>query len=147
MHKQAPNPHQTALEIELDALEMPPTAAAGDQVKEPTTLTIRVPQLVPVYTVTLQRSDLVSLRNRAMIRCPGDAATLLWDRLKDADREIFLVLLLDTKNAVIGINTVSIGILDSALVHPREVFKPASIANAAAILLAHNHPSGAPRSA
>lgn len=55
------------------------------------------------------------------------------------------MLLLDTQNRVIGINTVSIGILDSSLVHPREVYKPAIIANASAsIILAHNHPSGDP---
>ena len=55
-----------------------------------------------------------------------------------------MVLMLDTKNRVIGINTVSVGILDSALVHPREVFKPAILCNASSIILAHNHPSGDP---
>ena len=64
--------------------------------------------------------------------------------LKETDREHFVVVLLDTKSAVIGITTVSIGILDSALVHPREVYKPAILSNAAAIILAHNHPSGDP---
>jgi DNA repair protein RadC len=53
-------------------------------------------------------------------------------------------LLLDIKNKVIGINTVSIGNLNSSIVHPREVFKPAILSNAASILLAHNHPSGDP---
>ena len=57
---------------------------------------------------------------------------------------IMLVLMLDTKQHVIGINTVSIGSLDSSLAHPREVFKPAIIANPASIILAHNHPSGDP---
>jgi DNA repair protein RadC len=69
---------------------------------------------------------------------------LLQSFLAGADRENFVVLLLDTKNKVVGINTVSIGTLNSAVVHPREVFKPAILANAASIILAHNHPSGDP---
>lgn len=65
--------------------------------------------------------------------------------MQGLDRENFVVLLLDTKNKVIGINTVSIGTLNSSLVHPREVFKPAILASAAALILAHNHPSGDPK--
>jgi DNA repair protein RadC len=53
-----------------------------------------------------------------------------------------VVVLLNTKNAVIASPTVSIGTLSSSLIHPREVFKPAVHAGAAAIILAHNHPSG-----
>jgi DNA repair protein RadC len=52
--------------------------------------------------------------------------------------------MLDTKNRLIGINTVSVGILDSRIVHPREVFKPAILSNAAGIIVGHNHPSGDP---
>ena len=58
------------------------------------------------------------------------------------DREMFVVLLLDGKNQVLGFNIVSIGSLTAALVHPREVFKPVILANAAAVILLHNHPSG-----
>ena len=54
-------------------------------------------------------------------------------------------MLLDRKNTGIGINTVAVGSLTAAVVHPREVFKPALLANAAAILCAHNHPSGDPQ--
>ena len=52
--------------------------------------------------------------------------------------------MLDTKNQVIGINTVAIGVLSSCPIHPREVFKPAILANAAGVILVHNHPSGDP---
>jgi len=58
------------------------------------------------------------------------------------DREQFCVLLLDAKNKNIGLNIVSTGSLSSASVHPREVLKPAILANASAMILAHNHPSG-----
>jgi DNA repair protein RadC len=50
--------------------------------------------------------------------------------------------MLDQKNQVIGLHTVSIGSLTASIVHPRECFKPAILSNAAAIILAHNHPSG-----
>jgi DNA repair protein RadC len=53
--------------------------------------------------------------------------------------------MLDQKNKVIGIHTVSMGSLTASVVHPREVFKPAILSNAAAIILAHNHPSGQPQ--
>lgn len=62
----------------------------------------------------------------------------------DRDREAFIVLLLDVKHRVIAEEVVTIGILDGSLVHPREVFKAAIVANAAAIIIAHNHPSGDP---
>ena len=55
------------------------------------------------------------------------------------------MLLLNRKNAVIGINTVSVGSITASVVHPREVFKPAILANAAAVICAHNHPSGDPQ--
>jgi DNA repair protein RadC len=60
------------------------------------------------------------------------------------DREHFLAIILDGRNHMIGFNLISIGTLTTALVHPREVFKAAILANAAAIILVHNHPSGDP---
>ena len=58
------------------------------------------------------------------------------------DREQFCVILLNTKNEIIGLNIVSTGNLSSAPVHPREVLKPAILCNASAMILCHNHPSG-----
>ncbi len=55
-----------------------------------------------------------------------------------------MVLLLNNKNKIIGIHTVTVGTLDASLTHPREIFKAAFLANAASIVLAHNHPSGDP---
>jgi DNA repair protein RadC len=78
---------------------------------------------------------------RPIISGPQDVYELLKGRLAHLDRERFVVLLLNTKNAVIESHTVSIGTLSSALVHPREIFKPAIQASAASIILAHNHPS------
>ncbi len=99
---------------------------------------------VPVYRVQLVREGEQPLPERRQIQKPQDAAQLFSAFLQDKDREHFVVLMLDTKNRVIGLNVVSIGILDSALVTPREVFKPAILANAACVILCHNHPSGDP---
>jgi DNA repair protein RadC len=57
------------------------------------------------------------------------------------DREHFVVILLNQKNRVIGVNTVSVGSLTASICHPREVFKGAILANAASIICGHNHPS------
>ena len=62
----------------------------------------------------------------------------------DADRELFHVLMLDSKNTLIGATLISQGSLSSSVVHPREVFKAAILANSAAVILLHNHPSGCP---
>jgi DNA repair protein RadC len=79
---------------------------------------------------------------RPVISGPPDVDALLRGRMAHLDRERFVVVLLNTKNAVIASPTVSIGTLSSSLVHPREVFRPAVHAGAAAVILAHNHPSG-----
>ena len=78
------------------------------------------------------------------IASPEDAAEIAAKHFEDmaSDREVFSVMLLDIKNRVIGINVVSIGSLSTSVVHPREVFKAAILANAASIILTHNHPSG-----
>lgn len=78
------------------------------------------------------------------ISSPRDAALILADFLAGVDREHLVVLCLDSKNKVNAINVVGVGTLSSALVHPREVFKPAILSNAAAVLVGHNHPSGDP---
>ena len=79
---------------------------------------------------------------RPVVGGPLDVYQLLRGRMAHLDRERFVVVLLNTKNAVLGTHTVSIGTLSSSLVHPREVFKPAIQAGAAAVILVHNHPSG-----
>jgi DNA repair protein RadC len=60
----------------------------------------------------------------------------------ELDREVFGVVLLNGKNEPLGFHVVSVGTLTASLVHPREVFKPLILANAAACVLVHNHPSG-----
>src|SRR6185436_2586896 len=70
------------------------------------------------------------------------AAKLVRGYLCGVDREHFVGLYLDSSNKLIAIHTISVGILNSSLVHPREVFKIAYMVNAAGVIVAHNHPSG-----
>ena len=79
---------------------------------------------------------------RPVISSPADVDRLLRGRIANLDRENFVVVLLNTKNEVIESPLVSVGTLSAALVHPREVFKPAIRASAASVILTHNHPSG-----
>src|SRR5574341_1303255 len=78
------------------------------------------------------------------VKTSSDAAGIFRSYLVGADREYFVVLLLDAKHRINELNVVAIGSLTCTLVHPREVFKPAVIANAKAVILGHNHPSGDP---
>jgi DNA repair protein RadC len=66
----------------------------------------------------------------------------LFGHLDCDDRESFVVVMLDIKQRITDTHLVSTGSLDASIVHPREVFKAAVVANAAAIILVHNHPSG-----
>ncbi|WP_353706419.1 DNA repair protein RadC [Bacillus cereus group sp. MS39] len=78
------------------------------------------------------------------VKSPEDASLLFKQFLDGADREYFIVLCLDIKNQPTAINVCHIGSLNSSIVHPREVLKPAIISNAASIIVAHNHPSNDP---
>ena len=79
------------------------------------------------------------------LSCPQDVADFLMPRLRYAAKEQFVVILLNNKNKVIGTEVVSEGSLSSSIVHPREVFAPAILHHAAAIMVVHNHPSGDPK--
>jgi len=95
----------------------------------------------PLYKVMLVQDSSVPIPDRC-IRAPGDAAKIVIDYLRGVDREHFVGLYLNTANNLITIHTVSVGTLNSSLVHPREVFKLAYMVNAASVVVSHNHPSG-----
>jgi DNA repair protein RadC len=83
-------------------------------------------------------------RESPILDTPGRIAELLREENRAYDVELFQVVLLNTRRRLLKIERVSQGTLDTILVHPREVFKHAIAANAAAIILTHNHPSGDP---
>jgi DNA repair protein RadC len=79
------------------------------------------------------------------ISCPGDATAYVRLKLaEDPDREHFLVVYLDQRHGVIDAEVLFHGTIDGASIHPRIVLQRALALNAAAVVLAHNHPSGNP---
>lgn len=98
---------------------------------------------VNIVNVKLVKESSVLYKNRK-IGSPTDAAELIKDFIENSDREQLILCCLDTKNQPTAIHTVSIGSLNSSIVHPREVFKAAILSNSASIIVFHNHPSGDP---
>ncbi|HFL2529380.1 RadC family protein [Clostridioides difficile] len=96
---------------------------------------------VDIASLKLVKESSVLYETRK-ISNPYDAYRLVKNFLVDSDREKFVVVYLDTKNQPVSIEIVSIGTVNSAMVHPREVFKVAVLSNASKIICFHNHPSG-----
>lgn len=82
--------------------------------------------------------------DRFTIRSPEDAAAFLMTDMTSLNQEHFVVLFMNVKNEVLHKQTIFIGSLNSAIVHPREIFREAVKRSAASIICAHNHPSGNP---
>jgi DNA repair protein RadC len=82
--------------------------------------------------------------DRQTIETPEDAAQLLMPEMRHLDREHFKALVLNIKNQVLRCVDVSIGSLNSSIVHPRELFRMVIRHNGAAVIVVHNHPSGDP---
>jgi len=98
-----------------------------------------------IAAVELGRRTLVrAATERPRLTTPRQLATYLIPQYGAGAVEQFGIVMLDTKHRVIRIKIVSVGSLDSTVVHPREVFREAASASAAAIVLFHNHPSGDP---
>lgn len=81
---------------------------------------------------------------KPVLKSPEDVAVLARSQLKGKKKEHFLVFCLDTRNRLINCKPVSIGSLDTSIVHPREVFKEGVSSCAASVIFVHNHPSGDP---
>ena len=97
-----------------------------------------------VAAVELAKRGLgIGVGSQPRIMKPSDALNILSD-VRSERKEHFLCLFLNARKQLIKRETISIGTLDSSIVHPREVFAPALACSAAAIILAHNHPSGDP---
>lgn len=83
-------------------------------------------------------------RSDKKITSPQDIADIFIPILRDEVKEKFMVVCLNSANKVIKYETISVGNLNSSVVHPREIFKVAIDNNSASIILIHNHPSGNP---
>jgi DNA repair protein RadC len=86
----------------------------------------------------------VGEKPQPVLKSPEDVAAVMRSNFKGKKKEHFWVLCLNTRNKLINCKPVSIGSLDTSIVHPREVFKEAVSSSAASVIFVHNHPSGDP---
>jgi DNA repair protein RadC len=89
-----------------------------------------------------KRQDLEPELKDFDIKDPQSVVKAIRASIKDKAKEHFKLILLNARNKIIGISTISIGSLNASIVHPREVFKDAIMHGAYSVVLAHNHPSG-----
>ena len=91
-----------------------------------------------------RRQDMEADPGQVSITSPEGLARALRKGIMEKTKEHFKLVLLNTRNKVIAISTISVGTLNASLVHPREVFRDALTHSASSIILAHNHPSDDP---
>ena len=101
-------------------------------------------RFIPRFDVRLVRDGRVATLEPTIIRRPEDTLPVLESELSELAYERFIALALNTKNHVTAVLPVSSGSLNASIVHPRELFQRAILANCASLILAHNHPSGDP---
>ena len=101
---------------------------------------INSPQLIPLVKLRMLKEK--RLKYSALITHPQSLIKLVWPIFKGADREIFVVVGLDTRHQPTMINVVSVGNVESTQAHPREVFKPLILSSSSAFVCVHNHPAG-----
>jgi DNA repair protein RadC len=101
-------------------------------------------QIKTAFELTNRLEDYSAAGDKPLVKTPDDVVGVVRSRLRGKKKEHFLALLLDTRNQLIKVSEISIGSLDTSIVHPREVFKEAISASAASVIFAHNHPSGDP---
>lgn len=97
-----------------------------------------------VYSVKMVKERDYGFHERTNIGTPDDIGRFLTPYFETKDREAVVVLFLDSGNTVTGLHELSVGGLSASVVDVRNVFKAALLANAASIVMAHNHPSGNP---
>ena len=101
-------------------------------------------QIKAAFELANRLEDYSEAGKKPVVKTPEEVVSLVRGRLKGKKKEYFLALLLDTRNQLIKVSEISVGSLDTNIVHPREVFKEAISASAASVIFVHNHPSGDP---
>jgi len=105
---------------------------------------VKALQIKAVMELSKRVSASLINNNKVTIKSPVEVSMLLMEEMRHLKKEIFKIILLNTKNHIIKYLNVSVGSLNSSIVHPREVFSEAVKAGCSGMLLAHNHPSGDP---
>lgn len=101
-------------------------------------------QLKACFEISHRMNSPSSSSQKTIIKSPQDVYAMLQPKIGHFTKEHFIVISCNTRNGIIATDTVSIGILNASLLHPREVFDTAICRHAASIVLVHNHPSGDP---
>ena len=101
-------------------------------------------QIKAAFELSSRLDGYAEAGDKPIVKTPEDVNSLVRGRLRGKKKEYFLALLLDTRNQLIKVAEISVGSLDTSIVHPREVFKEAISASAASVVFVHNHPSGDP---
>ncbi|GAF66415.1 DNA repair protein RadC [Bacillus sp. TS-2] len=105
-------------------------------------------KLVEIVRIKQEIKEAPEFLQNRKIKSPSDgmeiALEIAHHYIGEDDREIFLVLVLNTKNQVIAVHRAHVGAINASIVHPREVFKTAFLNNSSSIIVAHQHPSGDP---
>ena len=105
---------------------------------------IKASQLIAMVELFKRFKTLRARRQVLKISSPKDISEMLMNEMTDLSQEVLKLIMLNTKNEVIGIKDVFKGSLNTSIVHPREIFSEAVKRNSASIIICHNHPSGDP---
>lgn len=106
--------------------------------------TVKACQLMAMTELFKRFNTLRSQRQEYKITSPKDVADLLINEMNSLNQEVLKLILLNTKNIIIGVKDVFKGSLNTSIVHPREIFSEAVKKGSANIIICHNHPSGDP---
>jgi DNA repair protein RadC len=101
-------------------------------------------QILAIAELVRRLSTLRASKKEIKITCSSDLANVVMNEMNSLNQEVLKVIFLNTKNIIIGSKDVFKGSLNSSIVHPREIFKPAINKCSASIIICHNHPSGDP---
>ena len=94
---------------------------------------------LPIVRVRLEQDRVIG---KESVNTQDKAVEYIIREFADLDREVFMILNLDTALRPINLNVVSMGTLSETMVHPREVFKASILSNASSVICIHNHPGG-----
>ncbi|MEN8077508.1 DNA repair protein RadC [Clostridioides difficile] len=130
--------------IELDGLDGLLNVSFEEASKIKGIKKVKACQIISMMELVNRVRTLKSKNENLKISSPKDVSSLLINEMSNLKQEVFKLILLNTKNVVIGTKDVFKGTLNSSIVHPREVFKEAIQRGSANIIVCHNHPSGDP---
>lgn len=105
---------------------------------------IKASQIIAMVELFSRFKTLRSLSKGYKISSPSQLSEMLMNEMTDLSQEVLKLIMLNTKNEVIGVKDVFKGSLNTSIVHPREIFKEAVKRSSASIIICHNHPSGDP---